>query len=172
MLETIGFICALTKDYYGRTYIVCEKLYKPCIELLQNDNFGDAGKKQLILSFQWSSIKKLAQELLIKNGMIETIVGILRHKREVINPQFLEFCVALLVNILLHKDGPRKAEQIKDDIMKALIDLIESDIINVRSYVHACLYPLLSHRTFRETANSMGLWDIIDFLEKQNNDSR
>ena len=43
-------------------------------------------------------------------------------------PVVLEFCVALLVNILLHKDGPRKAEQIKDNILKALINLIESNI--------------------------------------------
>ena len=61
---------------------------------------------------------------MIKNDMIATIVNILKNKREIINPQFLEFCVALLVNILLHKDGPKKAEEIRDDIMKALIDLI------------------------------------------------
>ena len=56
-------------------------------------------------------------------------------------PVVLEFCVALLVNILLHKDGPRKAEQIKDNILKALINLIESNIINTRSYVYICRYP-------------------------------
>jgi hypothetical protein len=124
VLETIGFICALTKDYYGREYIVCEKLYRPCVELLMSDRVGDNGKKQLILSFQWSSIKKLAQELLIKYDMIKIIVDVLENKSDVINPQFLEFCVALLVNILLHKDGPRKAEEIKEDIMRALINLI------------------------------------------------
>ena len=51
--------------------------------------------------------------------------------------------MALLVNILLYKDEPRKAEQIKDNILKALINHIESNIIKVRSYVYTCLYPTL-----------------------------
>lgn len=135
-----------------------------------SDRIGDTGKKQLILSFQWSSIKKLAQELLIKYDMIRIIVDVLENKSEVINPQFLEFCVALLVNILLHKDGPRKAEEIREDIMRALINLIESDIINVRSFVHASLYPLLSHQSFRETAKRFGLLENIKFL-LENKDS-
>ena len=75
-----------------------------------------------------------------------------------------------MVNILLHKDGPKKAEEIRDDIMRALIDLIESDIINVRSFVHASLYPLLSHQKFRETAKKFGLLDNIKFL-LENKDS-
>ena len=47
---------------------------------------------------------------MIKFDMIKIIVEILNMKRDVINPQFLEFSVALLVNILLHKEGPKKAE--------------------------------------------------------------
>lgn len=89
---------------------------------------------------------------MIKYDMIKIIVEILENKREVINPQFLEFSVALLVNILLHKDGPKKAEEIKGEIILALINLIESDNINVRSFVHASLYPLLSHKSFRDKA--------------------
>jgi hypothetical protein len=138
--------------------------------LLTSDKIGDGGKKQLILSFQWSSIKKLAQELLIKYDMIKVIVDIIENKRDVINPQFLEFCVALLVNILLHKDGPKKAEEIKEDIMHALINLIESDIINVRSFVHASLYPLLSHQSFRDAAKRFGLLENIKYL-LENKDS-
>ena len=82
--------------------------------------------------------------------MINIIVNIIANKRDSISPQFLEFCVALLVNILLHKDGPKKAEAISGDIIRALNDLLESDIINVRSFVHASMYPLLSHKKFRE----------------------
>jgi hypothetical protein len=33
VLETIGLISALTKDYYGREYLVCDKLYKPIVQL-------------------------------------------------------------------------------------------------------------------------------------------
>ena len=83
-------------------------------------------------------------------------------------PVVLEFCVALLVNILLHKDGTRKAEQIKDNILKALINLIESNIINLHSYVYICRCPLLRlwwHHQLDEPLT------IIDFLQKQNNDS-
>ena len=36
----------------------------------------------------------------------------------------MEFLVALLVNILLHKDGPKKAEEVKGEIVHALINLI------------------------------------------------
>lgn len=118
----------------------------------------------LILTFQWSSTKKLAQELMIKYDMIKIIVEILDKKRDVINPQFLEYYVALLVNILLHKEGQKKAEEIKGDIILALINLIESDDTNVRSYVNACLYPLLSHKSFRDKAKEFGLLDNITFL--------
>jgi hypothetical protein len=76
----------------------------------------------------------------------------------------------LLVNILLHKDGPKKAEEIKEDIMHALINLIESDIINVRSFVHASLYPLLSHQSFRDAAKRFGLLENIKYL-LENKDS-
>jgi hypothetical protein len=36
--------------------------------------------------------------------------------------------------------------------MMALINLIECENMSVRSYVHGSLYPLLSHRAFREKA--------------------
>lgn len=52
---------ALTRDYYGREYLVCEKLYKPCIDLLTDEKVNDGVKMQLLLSFQWCSTKKLAQ---------------------------------------------------------------------------------------------------------------
>jgi hypothetical protein len=58
---------------------------------------------QLLLSFQWCSTKKLAQDLMIKNDMIKIIVNKLQHERESIQPHFLEYIVALLVNILLYK---------------------------------------------------------------------
>ena len=47
---------------------------------------------------------------MIKFNMIEIIVDILDKKKDIFNPQYEEFLVALLVNILLHKDGPKKAE--------------------------------------------------------------
>jgi hypothetical protein len=36
----------------------------------------------------------------------------------------MEFLVALLVNILLHKEGPKKAEEIKGEIIHALVNMI------------------------------------------------
>lgn len=84
--------------------------------------------------------------------MIKIIVRKLEKERETIQSHYLEFLVALLVNILLHKEGPKKAEEIKGEIINALINLIECDNENVRSYVHASLYPLLSHKSFREKA--------------------
>ena len=46
----------------------------------------------------------------------------------------------------------------------ALVNLIESDNINVRSFVHASLYPLLSHKSFRDKAKEFGLLDNITVL--------
>ncbi len=37
VLETVRVIGALTKDYYGREYLVCEKLYKPLIALFASE---------------------------------------------------------------------------------------------------------------------------------------
>lgn len=57
--------------------------------------------------------------------MIKIIVGIIQKDRETMPPHYLEYLTALLVNILLHKEGPKKAEEIKSEIMINLINLIE-----------------------------------------------
>jgi hypothetical protein len=41
VLETVGVIGALTKDYYGREYLVCEKLYRPIIGLFSSERGGE-----------------------------------------------------------------------------------------------------------------------------------
>jgi hypothetical protein len=56
-----------------------------------------------LFSLQICSTKKLAQELMIRFDMIKIIVGKIEGERETIQPHYLEYLVALLINILLHK---------------------------------------------------------------------
>jgi hypothetical protein len=77
----MAFVNALTRDYYGREYLVCEKVYKPCIALLTADTINISLKTQLLISFQLCSTKKLAQELMIKYDMIKVIVNKLEKER-------------------------------------------------------------------------------------------
>lgn len=89
VLETIGFISALTKDYYGREYLVCEKLYEPIIRLFADGKTNEEAKLQLLFSLQICSTKKLAQELMIRHDMIRIIVHKIQKERETIQPHYL-----------------------------------------------------------------------------------
>ncbi len=81
-------------------------------------------KEQALYGLQICSTKKLAQELMIRFDMIRIIVKKIERERETLPAHYLEYLVALLINILLHKEGPKKAEEIKGDIMMTLINLI------------------------------------------------
>lgn len=105
---------------------------------------------------------------MIRYDMIKIIVKKIESERETIQPHFLEYLVALLINILLHKEGPKKAEEIKGDIMTTLINLIECENMGIRSLIHGSLYPLLCHEAFREKAKEYGLLENIKFLLENN----
>lgn len=105
---------------------------------------------------------------MIRFDMIKIIVGKIERERETLPAHYLEYLVALLINILLHKEGPRKAEEIKGQIMMTLINLIECDNMSIRSLIHGSLYPLLCHRAFREKAKEFGLLENIKFLLENN----
>jgi hypothetical protein len=121
-----------------------------------------------LYGLQICSTKKLAQELMIRFDMIRVIVKKIERERETLPAHYLEYLVALLINILLHKEGPRKAEEIKGDIMMTLINLIECENMSIRSLIHGSLYPLLCHRAFREKAKEFGLLENIKFLLENN----
>jgi hypothetical protein len=94
---------------------------------------------------------------MIQHDLIRWLVQKMSKERESMETYLMEFMSTLLLNLLLRKEGLDKSEEIKEEILKTLIDLMEYESTEVRSYAHGALYPLLSRKVFRDKAKEYGM---------------
>ncbi len=74
ILETMLFISALTKDYYGREYLMEENLMKKMMVIRKTSSQNEKLNGVMHIIFQMLSTKKSCQAFMIDNGLIEEIV--------------------------------------------------------------------------------------------------
>ena len=177
----LRFINWMASDSKGRSYLLG---YAPMIDLLvstlQDEPKDTKARQNALGALQKFSLRKMPQTKMIQLDLIAWIVRILRDHtlksleagdgERLLSEYTVEYSSALLMNLALRTAGKEKAEQeANGDILLVLNDLIESDNVQVRTYVNGTLYSILTRPRLKEKAMSMGMDEVLKGLMAQDN---
>merc|ERR1719291_234678 len=76
----------------------------------------------------------------------------------------VEYGTALLMNLSLRSAGKAKCASPELDVLSVLSQLMESDSLQVRTYVNGTLYSVLVRGSLKERAHEIGLADSLRAL--------
>eukprot|EP00051_Salpingoeca_urceolata_P015823 m.207063 g.207063 ORF g.207063 m.207063 type:complete len:831 (-) comp18511_c0_seq4:168-2660(-) len=123
---------------------------------------GDTTTRQNVLGIlQKLSLRRTAQSKMIQLGFINWIVGQLQQLPE-LSEYSVEYTVALMMNLCLRTAGKINCKANSSEKLGVLMDLLEHDNTQVRTYVHGTLYSLLSVPSIRDKAVGMGLEEVLE----------
>lgn len=108
---------------------------------------------------------------MIEGNLIHEILEILKREKESLSDYCYEYITALLMNLSLRASGKDQIEFNKELAFEVLIDLIECQNEQIRTFVNGTLYSLLSRKSFCDYANHLGLNDKLQELYN-NSDER
>ena len=117
------------------------------------------------------SIKRRAQDVMIRFGIIEWVCKMLRNAKK-LHEYTLEYVAALLMNLVLRTEGKRKCEDPRLEILCILKPLLERESQQIRTYINGTLYSLFTSAALKAEAKRTGFVDLLQRLMKgQNGDS-
>ena len=72
-----------------------------------------------------------------------------------------QYGTALLMNLLLRHAGKVRAEQLADSLLSLLMDMLDHENLQVRTYINGALYSALARAVIREKAKEVGLPSLL-----------
>jgi hypothetical protein len=87
---------------------------------------------------------------MIERGIIRWIAQTLKLEKDDLSETSMQYLTALLMNVTLKKCGKQKCE--KEQMIQLLIDLLEIEEQEVRSFVCGSIYSLIMMPKIREEA--------------------
>eukprot|EP00033_Pygsuia_biforma_P002727 GCRY01003011.1.p1 GENE.GCRY01003011.1~~GCRY01003011.1.p1 ORF type:complete len:802 (-),score=205.61 GCRY01003011.1:623-3028(-) len=163
---TTRLVNTLASDVRGRTYLLNHPqilvMLRSILLAQQSDNTLLQSSLSILQKF---SLRRLAQEFMIAQGLIREMVRLLAEPDQ-LSDFTLEYATALLMNLSLRSEGRRCCESLEDgkDALCVLNDLLEHENFQVRTYINGTLYSLLKSRVLRERARAMGLEEILKYV--------
>jgi len=103
---------------------------------------------------------------MIKNDLIKWIIEILKTEKDNLSEYSYEYATALFMNLSLRTEGKKKCEEQKLQVLETLIDILEHENIQVRTFVNGSLYSLLTRPKLKEQAKELGLKEMLEILAK------
>ena len=74
------------------------------------------------------------------------------------------------MNLSLRSSGKDKCEEPDIELLKVLNNLVEHDILQVRTYVNGTLYSIFTRAKLREEAKELGMPELLQVLMNQSDD--
>jgi len=161
----VCFLNVLASEGSGATYLVkSEELMKLLLNIMIAEQ-GDTNLRQNALgALQKFSLHRTPQTIMINNGCIEWISEVMKNESETLSDYTFEYITALLMNLALRTAGKKVCEKPELLILKSLLDHIEHENLQVRTYINGTLYSLLTRPVIREQAKSFGMDEMINHM--------
>ncbi|EFC47185.1 predicted protein [Naegleria gruberi] len=159
--ENVGVVY-LTKDLTQNTIIM------DLIQILELERSDSIIRQNVVSILQKLSVKSKPQQQMVNNDLIDIVCKILSNP-ENCGDFTTEYGVSLLMNLCLGKVSIRACE--RSDIIPVLMDLIQHESPQVRTYVHGTLYSVLSFsNVLKQQARDHGLEDKLKIIRKMSED--
>ncbi|CAH8530249.1 unnamed protein product [Dicrocoelium dendriticum] len=162
------FINALASLCRGRAYLAQNAaVVKILIVEVLKEHDESVTRENFIGALQKMSLRRPMQSIMITMSVIPWIVGLLENADN-LSDYTLEYAVALCMNLCLRTAGKKNCIPISARVLKALINMLDSDNMDIVPYVNGALYSILAVPEIRTVAITMGLQSVLDSHIKPN----
>ncbi|CAK0870262.1 unnamed protein product [Prorocentrum cordatum] len=139
---TLGVLAVLACEAVGRSYIVANlACVEKVVQLIKAETLESSMHIQALAALQRLSLRREPQDLMIKLGMMEWIVGVLGWHGDAIQgmpTEFtLEFASAMLMNLAVRSAGKRKCLEL--DTLTVALNLMEHWNPQIRTHINGVL---------------------------------
>ena len=169
--ETLRLINLFASEPAGRTYLLGEPhLIDELCQLLtvgtgaaDDDGQDSIARQNCLGALQKLSLRRQPQNAMIDADVIAWLVAQLRDI-DSLSQYSVEYGTALLMNLSLRGAGKTKCAEPDLDVLTVLSQLMESDSMQVRTYVNGTLYSILVRGSLKQRADEIGLADSLRAL--------
>jgi LisH domain-containing protein ARMC9 len=172
-LPTLRLFSLIACDSQGRSYLspsqdllkillsYLEPMVMKTVSLTEQVAVGNRSLSIL----QSLSLKKIAQDLMIRENLIEKIFDILRDYKT-LSPFNLDYYTALLMNLCLRKEGIERFDNLGENVLDIVKGLLSMGGGNVRTFINGVLYSVLKGKKVKKND-----WvvEIVEFLKDLRN---
>ena len=146
----------------------CGMLTQPSLidilcEILTSEPADSIARQNCLGALQKLSLRRQPQNTMIDFDVIAWLVQQLADI-DALSQYSVEYGTALLMNLSLRSAGKSKCTQPDLDILSVLSQLMESDSMQVRTYVNGTLYSILMRASLKARAAEIGLPDSLKAL--------
>eukprot|EP00003_Mantamonas_plastica_P025070 TRINITY_DN482_c0_g1_i1.p2 TRINITY_DN482_c0_g1~~TRINITY_DN482_c0_g1_i1.p2 ORF type:complete len:699 (-),score=167.40 TRINITY_DN482_c0_g1_i1:1396-3492(-) len=166
------FVNTIASESAGRSYLLqYPKLVSTLCSILFAESEDTLTRQNALGALQKVSLRRKAQEEMIRLDMIKWLVGILGEMQLHLSEYTIEYSTALLMNLSLRTSGKIKCEDPELDILQLLNGMLEHENIQVRAYINGTLYSVLSRQTLKERAKEIALTEMLTYLQQQSDET-
>ena len=161
----VCYLNVLASESSGAGYLVkSEELVRNLLTMMKSEK-GDTNLRQNTLgALQKFSLHRTPQTIMINGGCIEWIAEVIKNESETLGDYTFEYITALLMNLALRTAGKNVCENPDLGILKALLDHIEHENLQVRTYINGTLYSLLTRPAIKEQAKAYGMEEMLQHM--------
>eukprot|EP00127_Corallochytrium_limacisporum_P005185 Clim_evm2s201 gene=Clim_evmTU2s201 len=163
---TVRLINCLASLAAGRSYFVTSKydLLGVLQQILKAEREDTVTRQNALGALQTLSLRRFAQTRMIGEGVIKWLLETLQNL-DTLSDYSAEYATALLMNLSLRTVGRQAAAKEAALCVTVLIDLLEHESQQIRTYANGTLYSLLAENAVRQEAEQRGLHDILIALK-------
>ena len=162
--QALRLINLFASEPSGRSYLLAQPALIPRLcDLLMSEAMDTVARQNALGSLQKLSLRRQPQNAMIDADVIAWLVKVLSDA-DSLSQYSIEYGTALLMNLSLRTAGKAKCTERSLDILTALSQLMESDSMQVRTYVNGTLYSVLTRPSLKERAHEIGLPDSLKLL--------
>jgi hypothetical protein len=169
--QALRLINLFASEAAGRTYLLSKSvLVRQLCTLLRVEPADNIARQNALGALQKLSLRRAPQNVMIGADAIAWLVGALSEP-DALCQYSVEYGTALLMNLSLRTAGKAKCASPELDILPVLSQLMESDSLQVRTYVNGTLYSILVRSELKEKAAEIGLPDSLRALIDHSDDT-
>ncbi|KAF7256002.1 LisH domain containing protein ARMC9 [Paragonimus skrjabini miyazakii] len=160
------FVNALSSLCRGRAYLAQNcTIVKLLISELLKEQDESITRENFVGALQKMSLRRPMQTVMINMSVIPWVIHLLENT-EALSDYTLEYAVALCMNLCLRTSGKRNCVLISSRILNVLVELLNSDNIDIVPYVNGALYSILALPEIRKVALTMDLQSTLESFIK------
>lgn len=163
--HVVCFANVLASESLGIRYLMqSSEFISLLIEIMKGEKSDSILRQNALGTLQKLSLHRSAQATMIEGGCVEWITETLRKESETLSDYSFEYSTALLMNLALRTAGKVRCESRQLGIVKVLLDHIEHESLQVKTYINGTLYSLLTRPVIKEQAKEYGMEEMIQHM--------
>ncbi|XP_021928182.1 lisH domain-containing protein ARMC9-like isoform X3 [Zootermopsis nevadensis] len=165
------FINTLASLRCGRDYLCSagSKVLRVLVSCLQGDKsvkVDSVTTDMILAALQKLSLRHSQRVGMIEVGLVEWLILHLSANANSMKDYTLEYSSALLMNLCLHRRAKERCVPFAETVLKLLMELLGSKVVQAIPYVNGTLYSLLAHPQLNHEAKRLRLCGVLEFYLK------